>query len=81
MTPAKDEARFWRSGKWPGIELMRAHWVRHAFPTHFHDCYTIGIANWPVVGRQRRARLVPQTGPYLTATSVTKETRTGDVRQ
>src|SRR6266581_7887775 len=43
MTPAKDEARFWRSGNWPGIELMRAHWVRHAFPKHFHDCYTIGI--------------------------------------
>jgi AraC-like DNA-binding protein len=22
---------------------MHAHWVHHAFPKHFHDCYTIGI--------------------------------------
>ncbi len=43
MRLSQDESRFWRSGNWPGLELMRAHWVHHAFPKHFHDCYTIGI--------------------------------------
>jgi AraC-like DNA-binding protein len=40
---ADDEARFWRSAEWPGLELMQARWVRHSFPRHAHDCYTIGV--------------------------------------
>jgi len=43
MQQRRDEARFWRGDTWPGIELMRAHWFRHTFPRHFHDCYTVGI--------------------------------------
>ena len=43
MQLRRDEARFWRGDTWPGIELMRAHWFRHTFPKHFHDCYTVGI--------------------------------------
>ena len=43
MKLTADKAHFWRSDKWPGFELMRAHWVRHSFSKHFHDCYTIGI--------------------------------------
>lgn len=40
---ADDEARFWRPKEWPGLELMRARWVRHSFRKHAHDCYTIGV--------------------------------------
>jgi AraC-like DNA-binding protein len=35
--------RFWRPIWWPGLELMSAHWVRHSFSKHFHDCYTLGF--------------------------------------
>jgi AraC-like DNA-binding protein len=38
-----DQAQFWHSDRSPGLELMRAHWVHHSFPKHFHDSYTIGI--------------------------------------
>src|SRR5262249_29412598 len=39
----QDQAQFFRPHRWRGLELMRAHWVHHAFAKHFHDCYTIGI--------------------------------------
>ena len=42
-TPGADEAMFWRSPARPGLELMRARWVRHAFPKHTHDWFTIGV--------------------------------------
>jgi AraC-like DNA-binding protein len=41
MGTLPDTPQFWRP--LPGIELMSAHWVRHSFSKHFHDCYTIGI--------------------------------------
>jgi AraC-like DNA-binding protein len=41
--PSPDEPRFFRSDVCSELELMSAHWVRHSFNKHFHDCYTIGI--------------------------------------
>ena len=38
-----ESATFFRPVHWPGIELMRAKWLKHSFPKHAHDCYTIGI--------------------------------------
>src|SRR5262249_21164505 len=43
---SRDQARFFRSDKWPGLELMQAYWVRHTFAKHFHDAYTIGINDY-----------------------------------
>src|SRR6187401_754622 len=41
--PADDDAWFSRPAQSPGLELMLARWVRHSFPKHGHDCFTIGI--------------------------------------
>lgn len=43
MRGSADTVKFWRPVGWPGIELMKAHWVQHSFAKHFHDCYTLGI--------------------------------------
>jgi AraC-like DNA-binding protein len=58
-----DQARFWRPADWPGIELMRARWVRHSFARHFHDCYTIGVneAGWGTFDC-RRAKQIAAPG-------------------
>ncbi|MEU3315030.1 AraC family transcriptional regulator [Streptomyces sp. NPDC006662] len=46
MGTADDEAgrewaRHWRSPQLPGLDLLRAHYVRHTFPRHAHDGYVI----------------------------------------
>ncbi len=51
-----DEAAFCRPASHDGIELMCAHWVRHAFPKHFHNCYTIGIGDGGAGGFDCRGR-------------------------
>src|SRR5262245_18100749 len=43
MDVPSDYGRFWHSARWPGIELMAAHWVAHRFDKHFHDAYTVGF--------------------------------------
>ncbi|EFL18016.1 AraC family transcriptional regulator [Streptomyces sp. C] len=34
-------ARHWQYGQLPGLDLLRAHYVRHTFPRHAHDGYVI----------------------------------------
>jgi AraC-like DNA-binding protein len=35
-------ARHWRYARMPGLDLLRAHYVGHAFPRHTHDGYVLG---------------------------------------
>ena len=37
-----DVAHYWRHPAVPGVDLMRAHFVRHGFARHTHDTYAIG---------------------------------------
>jgi AraC-like DNA-binding protein len=37
-----DEAHYWRHPAVPGVDLMRAHYVRHGFARHAHDTFAIG---------------------------------------
>ncbi|MFF7359765.1 AraC family ligand binding domain-containing protein [Streptomyces sp. NPDC008125] len=40
--PATREwARHWRYAALPGLDLLRAHYVRHAFPRHSHEGYVV----------------------------------------
>ncbi|MFF3492325.1 AraC family ligand binding domain-containing protein [Streptomyces sp. NPDC002795] len=42
-TAGKDEwARHWRYERLPGLDLLRARYVRHTFPRHSHDGFVIG---------------------------------------
>ncbi|MFI5664370.1 AraC family ligand binding domain-containing protein [Streptomyces sp. NPDC051684] len=42
-TAAKGEwARHWRYERLPGLDLLRARYVRHTFPRHSHDGFVIG---------------------------------------
>ncbi len=34
-------ARHWQYAELPGLDLLRAHYIRHAFPRHAHDGYVI----------------------------------------
>ncbi|WCD89037.1 HTH-type transcriptional regulator YesS [Streptomyces xanthophaeus] len=34
-------ARHWRYAELPGLDLLRAHYVRHTFPRHAHDGYVL----------------------------------------
>ncbi|CAM4285276.1 AraC family transcriptional regulator [Nocardiopsis rhodophaea] len=38
-----DRARFWRHPGLPGVDLLKAHYVRHSFNRHTHDTYAIGV--------------------------------------
>ncbi|ASU83439.1 AraC family transcriptional regulator [Nocardiopsis gilva YIM 90087] len=38
-----ERARFWRHPGLPGIDLLKAHYVRHSFNRHTHDTYAIGV--------------------------------------
>ncbi|WP_017596635.1 AraC family transcriptional regulator [Nocardiopsis potens] len=42
-TTAPDVARCWRHPGLPGVELLQAHFVRHAFTRHSHDAYTLAV--------------------------------------
>ncbi|MBB1243153.1 AraC family transcriptional regulator [Streptomyces durbertensis] len=35
-------ARHWQDARLPGIDLLRAHYVRQTFPRHAHEGYTLG---------------------------------------
>ncbi|MFD0803059.1 AraC family ligand binding domain-containing protein, partial [Streptomonospora algeriensis] len=38
-----ERAQFWRHPGLPGVELLKAHYVRHSFPRHTHDTYTFAL--------------------------------------
>ncbi|RPF45114.1 AraC-like DNA-binding protein [Streptomyces sp. Ag109_G2-6] len=38
---AREWARHWHHPQLPGLDLLRAHYVRHTFPRHAHDGYVI----------------------------------------
>lgn len=40
MAP-QERARHWQHPGLPGVDLLRAHYVRHTFPRHAHDGYVI----------------------------------------
>ena len=42
-TPPRDTARYWRHPGLPGVDLLKAHYVRHAFTPHTHDAYTLAV--------------------------------------
>ncbi|MFD0268105.1 AraC family transcriptional regulator [Streptomyces sp. NPDC127106] len=37
----REWARHWQYAELPGLDLLRAHYIRHAFPRHAHDGYVI----------------------------------------
>ncbi|MEU3773382.1 AraC family transcriptional regulator [Streptomyces sp. NPDC032472] len=37
----REWARHWQYPELPGLDLLRAHYIRHAFPRHAHDGYVI----------------------------------------
>ncbi|MER5811945.1 AraC family transcriptional regulator [Streptomyces sp. NPDC002033] len=37
----KEWARHWQPAQLPGLDLLRAHYVRHTFPRHTHEGYVI----------------------------------------
>ncbi|MEV7417657.1 AraC family transcriptional regulator [Streptomyces sp. NPDC089919] len=41
MAPDGEWARHWQYAELPGLDLLRAHYVRHAFPRHAHDGYVM----------------------------------------
>ncbi|MCB5169362.1 AraC family transcriptional regulator [Streptomyces bambusae] len=44
VRPGRDTgewARHWQPAQLPGLDLLRAHYVRHTFPRHAHDGYVI----------------------------------------
>ncbi|MFE2430137.1 AraC family ligand binding domain-containing protein [Streptomyces sp. NPDC059373] len=40
MAP-QERARHWQHPGMPGVDLLRAHYIRHTFPRHAHDGYVI----------------------------------------
>uniref|UniRef100_UPI000477563A AraC family transcriptional regulator n=1 Tax=Nocardiopsis baichengensis TaxID=280240 RepID=UPI000477563A len=42
-TPPRDTVRYWRHPGLPGVELVKAHYVRHAFTPHTHEAYTLAV--------------------------------------
>lgn len=57
----REWARHWQYPELPGLDLLRAHYVRHTFPRHAHDGYVIaavtgGIEEIGLPGGTVRAR-------------------------
>ncbi|MER0244961.1 AraC family transcriptional regulator [Streptomyces sp. HSW2009] len=38
----REQARHWRYAELPGVDLLRARYIRHAFPQHTHDGFVLG---------------------------------------
>lgn len=71
-----EEARFWRHPGLPGVELLNARYVRHAFSRHVHETYMIaviehGIKEYTYRGAQHRV------GPGGIAVVEPEEVHTG----
>ncbi|POX39176.1 AraC family transcriptional regulator [Streptomyces sp. Ru73] len=43
--PPGEWARHWRPAGLPGLDLLRARYVRHTFPRHSHDGFTLGAVS------------------------------------
>ncbi|WP_328719053.1 AraC family transcriptional regulator [Streptomyces sp. NBC_00247] len=41
----REWARHWQYAALPGLDLLRAHYVRHTFPRHSHEGYVLGAVN------------------------------------
>jgi len=41
--PPREQARIWRIPELPGLELMRATYIRHRFSRHSHEGYAFGV--------------------------------------
>ncbi|GLU45956.1 helix-turn-helix transcriptional regulator [Nocardiopsis ansamitocini] len=41
--PTAEHARYWRHPGLPGMDLLRARFVRHTFTRHVHDTYTVAL--------------------------------------
>ncbi|MFG1808308.1 AraC family ligand binding domain-containing protein [Streptomyces sp. NPDC049040] len=49
MTPG-EQARHWEHPALPGVDLLRARYIRHTFPRHAHDGYVIAAVTAGVEG-------------------------------
>ncbi|MEU6851600.1 AraC family transcriptional regulator [Actinacidiphila alni] len=49
MAP-REQARYWEHPGLPGVDLLRARYVRHTFPRHAHDTYVIAAVTGGVEG-------------------------------
>lgn len=47
---AREQARHWEHPALPGVDLLRARYVRHTFPRHAHDGYVIAAVTGGVEG-------------------------------
>ncbi|UWE11842.1 AraC family transcriptional regulator [Actinacidiphila bryophytorum] len=47
---AREQARHWEHPALPGVDLLRARYVRHTFPRHAHDGYVIAAVTAGVEG-------------------------------
>jgi AraC-like DNA-binding protein len=47
---AREQARFWEHPDLPGVDLLRARYVRHTFSRHVHDSYVIAAVTGGVQG-------------------------------
>ncbi|BBB00665.1 putative AraC family transcriptional regulator [Actinacidiphila reveromycinica] len=47
---AREQARFWEHPDLPGVDLLRARYVRHTFSRHVHDGYVIAAVTGGVEG-------------------------------
>ncbi|QKW52746.1 AraC family transcriptional regulator [Streptomyces buecherae] len=58
----RERARHWQYAELPGVDLLSARYIRHAFPQHTHDGYVIGA----ITGGVEEIRLptgVQRVGP------------------
>ncbi|SEG04131.1 AraC-type DNA-binding protein [Actinacidiphila yanglinensis] len=64
---AREQARFWEHPGLPGVDLLRARYVRHAFSRHVHDGYVICAVTGGVeaVGLAGGAELAGEGGIVL----------------
>ncbi|WP_461031058.1 AraC family ligand binding domain-containing protein, partial [Streptomyces sparsus] len=72
-------ARHWRHDRLPGLDLLRARYVRHAFPRHSHEGYTLGAITGGVeeVGLPRSTERVGSGGLVMINPEVAHTARAG----
>lgn len=56
---SREWARYWQYAELPDLDLLRARYVRHAFPRHSHEGYVFGTISrgWRTSG----CRAAPST--------------------
>lgn len=61
-----ERAVFWRDGELGGLELLRAHYVTHAFAPHSHEGFALGVIETGVeTFRYRRATQYASAGSVV----------------